>query len=153
MDPRSEVTQEIIRDSDITPPASDVSLMQHLLTEQIDAGTRRAVNRMLFRDTVMTLGFLALLWTSYAIVSIAIRPIIVIPAVYALFLVCIVLVTIYNTVSLLAMVRNMRRDRLFIYVRDILNLRDARRRAAQGGKDSQTDAAELVVAATADEEG
>jgi hypothetical protein len=128
MPPNSPINEEHSGEGEALA-ASSSNFMANM-AERIDPGTHREVNRMLLRDTVMTFGFLALLWGSYAIVGIVIRPIIVSHTVYALFVGCIGLVTVYNTASLLAMVLNMRRDRLFIYIRDILNLRTVRRSRA-----------------------
>jgi hypothetical protein len=93
------------------------------LADRIDPEGRRIIARMHGRDMGMAIAFLALLWVAYGIVSVAIHAVIVNQPAYIFFLVCVGIIVIYNTGSIGAMVLNMRRDRTFIYMRDLMNLR------------------------------
>jgi hypothetical protein len=105
----------------ITPASS--SAVSADLAERIDPAGRRVIARMHARDMGMAFAFLALLWVAYGIVSVAIRAVILDQPAYIFFLVCIGVIVLYNTFSIGAMVLNMRRDRTFIYMRDLMNLR------------------------------
>lgn len=109
----------------VTSTGTDITARTRLAA-RIDDESRRIARRMLRRDTVMAVGFLVVLWVAYAVVAVAVRNVIADHVAYIMALVCMGVIVVYNTGAVTAMVLNMRRDSVFIYMRDILNLRGKR---------------------------
>lgn len=127
MDTGSEAMGDSVRDVDAVVASTGTDTMARArLASRVDEDSRRIAGRMLRRDTVMAIGFLVVLWVAYAVVSIAVHDVIANRTAYVISLVCMGVIVVYNTGATTAMVLNMRRDSVFIYMRDILNLRRKR---------------------------
>lgn len=80
------------------------------------------VDRMFSRDRLMALVFVALLWVTVVFVYFAIAPLVNNGPLRAILLIGAALLLLFNTASMLAMIRHYREDRAHIYGLDIRHM-------------------------------
>jgi hypothetical protein len=100
-----------------------------------DADVQAQMQSMLERDRLMAYGFVIALLIVLPFILIAIWDHVPSSGVKIVLLGSCAVVLLYNVASMLALVRNYRRDRDFVYRRDVAHLRErAALRAARSGR-------------------
>ena len=96
----------------------------HPHDRETDADVQRQMESMFQRDRLMALGFVIAVWNDSP--STGVQVVLVVSC---------AIVLVYNVASMLALINNYRRDRDFIYRRDVAHLRErAALRAARSGR-------------------
>jgi len=102
-------------------------------SRELEADVRRQMETMFKRDRLMALVFVVALLVVLPFLLIAVWGDVPSTGVRVVLVVSCAIVLIYNVASMLALIRNYRRDRDFIYRRDVAHLRErAALRAAKG---------------------
>lgn len=95
----------------------------------MDSGIRSRINAMFLRDCSMAAGSVLLLWVTIAFVYVAVDQFIANRAIQLVLLVGAALVLVFNTASVIAMIRHYAEDKQHIYGLDIRHLDENRLRA------------------------
>ena len=101
-----------------------------------EASVRAQMNSLYQRDLAMATAFVVGLLVVLPFIVIALWPVMPGPGTKALLIGAAVVLLVYNVTSMLYLVRNYRRDKDFIYRRDVAHLRElkvARRLEKSGG--------------------
>jgi uncharacterized membrane protein len=107
----------------------------HPQDRKADEDVQAQMQSMLERDRLMAYGFVVALLIVLPFILIAVWNDMPSTAVKVVLLVSCAIVLLYNVASMVALVRNYRRDRDFIYRRDVAHLRErAALRAAKAGR-------------------
>jgi len=91
----------------------------------MDPSISARVERMFARDRMMALAFVAVLWITIVFVYFAIAPLITSGAMRLTLFIGALLLLLFNTASMLAMIRHYREDKDHIYGLDIRHLDEA----------------------------
>ena len=90
---------------------------------------------MLSRDRIMAYGFVVAMIVVLPFILIAVWDNVPTTGIKVVLLASLAVVLLYNVASMVALVRNYRRDRDFVYRRDVAHLRErAALRAAKAGR-------------------
>ncbi len=84
------------------------------------------INSMARRDQVTAVVFVVLLWITLIFVYLAIRQVIPTAGASIVLLISLIVLGIFNTASMIALIRHYSEDKDFIYRRDILHLDENR---------------------------
>ena len=91
------------------------------------------IDAMARRDRIVSAVFTVAMWVVLIFVYFAVRPSVPSAGVSVALLVSLIVLGIFNTASMVAMLRSYAKDKDFIYREDILNL-DRNRRQRSGGE-------------------
>ena len=86
---------------------------------------------MASRDKMIAVGFTVAMWVVLLFTYFAVRPSVPSSAVSVALILSLVVLGVFNTASMVAMIRSYSKDKDFIYREDILNL-DRNRRQREG---------------------
>ena len=127
-------------DDGTSPEALDAAIAAgeealHPHDRQTDADVQRQMESMFQRDRIMALGFVIAMIVVLPFVLIAVWKHSPSTGVQVVLAVSCAVVLVYNIASMFALINNYRRDRDFIYRRDVAHLRErAALRAARSGR-------------------
>lgn len=125
-------------DDDASPEAIEAAVAAatetlHPHSRELEEDVRRQMEAMFKRDRLMALGFVAALLVVLPFVLVAVWSAAPSTGVKVVLVVSCAIVLLYNVASMFALIDNYRRDRDFIYRRDVAHLRErAALRAARG---------------------
>ena len=94
----------------------------------VDAGLQARMDGLMRTDTIWAIGFVIVLWVSYLYVFFGVMPHVTEPGITVALIVFGLLVCLFNTMSITALVRHYREDQTYIYELDIRHT-DANRAA------------------------
>jgi len=88
-------------------------------TDGVDPDLQTRMDALMRVDTAWAVGFVVALWAAYLYVFVQVLPHAKEPGVTAVLVIFGLLVGLFNTVSVVAMVRQYRKDQTYIYALDI----------------------------------
>jgi hypothetical protein len=124
-------------DDDVTEAAAIAAAEEvlHPHDRGVDAEVQRQMESMLSRDRIMAYGFVVAMLVVLPFILIAVWDNVPTTGIKVVLVAACAVVLLYNVASMVALVRNYRRDRDFIYRRDVAHLRErAALRAGRAGR-------------------
>lgn len=93
----------------------------------VDGSMRSRIDTMASRDKMIAVGFTVAMWIVLLFTYFAVRPSVPSTAVSVALILSLLVLGVFNTASMVAMIRSYSKDKDFIYREDILNLDKNRR--------------------------
>ncbi len=124
-------------DDDVTEAAAIAAAAEvlHPHDRGAEAEVQRQMESMLSRDRIMAYGFVVAMLVVLPFILIAVWGDVPTTGIKVVLVAALAVVLLYNVASMIALVRNYRRDRDFVYRRDVAHLRErAALRAARAGR-------------------
>jgi hypothetical protein len=124
-------------DDDVTEAAAIAAAEEvlHPHDSGADAEVQRQMESMLSRDRIMAYGFVVAMLVVLPFILIAVWDDVPTTGIKVVLIASCAVVLIYNVASMVALVRNYRQDRDFVYRRDVAHLRErAALRAGRAGR-------------------
>jgi hypothetical protein len=106
------------RRQDAPEERGEISMAANDLSSRVDA--------MFTRDKIWAYGFVVVLWATLIFVYTSLAPIIPDTGVHVVILIAGIVVGLFNTISIVAMIAHYSHDRKFIYELDIRHLDESR---------------------------